>query len=60
MSRSNPTDFNNPSQKNFEWNGESGGFRYFDKSLGEKGERVQVDLPFRFLVLDCLSTILGS
>lgn len=59
MSRSHNTELHNPSVRNFEWNGESGGFRYFDKSLGEKGERVQVDLPFRFLALDCLNTIRG-
>lgn len=59
MSRSNNTELKNPATKHFEWNGESGGFRYFDKSIGEKGERVKVDLPFRFLVLDCLNTIKG-
>lgn len=66
MSRSNNTDLKNPAKKFFEWNGGDGGFRYFDKTLGEpdasgktKGENVSVPYPFRFLVLDQLTTIRG-
>ena len=59
MSRSNNTELINPAKRFYEWNGDKGGFRYFDKQLGEKGERVEVPLPFRFLILDCLSTIKG-
>lgn len=57
MSRSNPTDNSpNPCKRWFEWNGEKGNLRYYDK---EKKERVEVDLPFTFLLLDRLSTITG-
>jgi len=66
MSRSNNTDLKSPAKKFFEWNGGDGGFRYFDKTLGEadasgkpKGANVQVPYPFRFLVLDQLTTIRG-
>lgn len=59
MSRSNNTELINPAIRFYEWNGDKGGFRYFDKALGEKGERVEVPLPFKFLVLDTLSTIKG-
>lgn len=58
MSRSNNVEIKNPADKFFEWKGE-GGFKYFDKSKGEKGENVNITLPFHFLVLDCLSTIKG-
>ena len=59
MSRSNNTEFPNPAKRFYTWDGENGGFKYFDKNRGEKGERVSVPLPFRFLVLDTLSTIKG-
>lgn len=59
MSRSNNTEIPNPAVHFYNWNGDTGGFRYFDKSLGEKGERVAVPLPFSFMVLDTLSTIKG-
>jgi hypothetical protein len=60
MSRSNPTELApNPATKFFDWNGAEGFFYYFDKNKGDKGEKVKVDLPFRFLVLDVLSTIKG-
>lgn len=58
MSRSNQIEIKNPSTRFFEWKGE-GGFKYFDKSIGEKGKNVDMPLPFTFLVLDCLSTIKG-
>lgn len=59
MSRSNNTELKNPADKFFEWNGETGVFQYFDKTIGEKGQRVGVPLPFNFIVLDCLSAIRG-
>lgn len=59
MSRSNNTELINPAKKFFQWDGTNGGFNYFDKTKGEKGERIHVALPFRFLVLDALSTIKG-
>ena len=42
MSRSNNTELINPAKRFYEWNGDKGGFRYFDKQLGEKGERIEV------------------
>lgn len=59
MSRSNNTENPNPARRFYQWVGDKGGFRYFDKSLGEKGENVYVPLPISFLVLDTLSTIKG-
>lgn len=59
MSRSNNTELINPSTRYYEWQGSTGKLKYFDKSLGEKGENVIVDLPFTFLVLDRLATIKG-
>lgn len=98
MSRSDNQNSLNPSKLFFQWNGNDGGFFYFDKNMGEKGERVQLltydydndkllelrknngfdkkgvqiplteeqvrstilkKNPFRFMVLDTLSTIKG-
>ena len=59
MSRSNNTEIANPSKVYYEWSGAQGNFKYFDKERGEKGERVTVPLPFKFIVLDTLSTIKG-
>lgn len=59
MSRSNNTDIINPAKFFYEWVGSKGCLKYFDKSIGEKGENVLVQLPFTFLVLDRLSTIKG-
>lgn len=57
MSRSNPTDNSpNPCKRWFEWNGEKGNLRYYDK---EAGENVEVDLPFQFILLDRLCCITG-
>jgi hypothetical protein len=58
MSRSVPNDRPiNPATRFFEWNGEKGHFKYYNK---ETKENVVVDLPFTFLVLDDkLSTIKG-
>ena len=52
MGRSAPTEITNPAQKFFEFSAEKGEIRYFDKSLGEKGENVTVPLPFQFLILE--------
>src|SRR5258706_10114241 len=59
MSRSNNTEFPNPSLRFYRWDGEYGGFTYFDKNIGEGGVRVKIELPFTFMVLDALSTIKG-
>lgn len=56
MSRSINTKLINPSQRQFEWDGSNGGFRYYDKVEKIK---VAVELPFSFLVLDTLSSIKG-
>jgi hypothetical protein len=52
-------DLVNPAVHFIEWKGEKGVLRYWDKLKGEKGENVFVPIPFKFLVLDCLSTIKG-
>lgn len=59
MGRSDNNVLVNPAKKFFKWEGSSGRFSYFDKTKGENGERVQVELPFQFLVLDTLSTVKG-
>jgi hypothetical protein len=56
MSRSNNTEIVNPSKRFYRWNGESGGFQYYDK---QTEKRVDVPLPFQFLVLDTLATVRG-
>lgn len=57
MSRSNPQEhLANPSQRWFEWNGEKGLVRYYDK---EKKENVDVPLPFTFMLLDELASVRG-
>jgi len=56
MSRSNPQGTTSPCKKWFEWSGSTGQLYYYDK---EKGEKVDIELPFTFLVLDQLSTITG-
>lgn len=60
MSRSNNTELVNPAVRFFEWSGGEGEVRYFDKSLGEKGENVTVGLPFKFLVLDRVAQVTGG
>jgi len=59
MSRSNNVELINSAQRFYEWQGSTGKLKYFDKSKGEKGENVLVNLPFTFLVLDRLSSIKG-
>lgn len=46
----------NPATKFLEWKSNDKCFEYYDK---EKQEKVQVKLPFRFLVLDELHTVKG-
>lgn len=59
MSRSNNTEIVHPAKRFYEWVGSKGCLRYFDKSKGEKGENVEIKLPFSFLVLDILHTVRG-
>ncbi len=56
MSRSNPTVNQNPCTRYFEWDGQDGKVRYYDK---EQKENIIIDLPFQFLLLDQLSKIGG-
>lgn len=49
----------NPAKYFLSWDGTSGGFNYWDKTKGEKGEKVHVNLPFEFMALDTLATIKG-
>lgn len=60
MSRSNNTELVNPAVRFFDWSGADGKVQYFDKELGEKGENVEVPLPFKFLVLDRVAQITGG
>lgn len=55
MSRSQPS-LQNPAHRFFEYKAGEGTLQYYDK---EKQERVEVKLPFTFLVLDQLNTITG-
>jgi hypothetical protein len=55
MSRSNPQ-LTNPAGRFFEWSGSTGTLNFYDK---EKQERINVPLPFSFLPLDELSTMVG-
>ena len=59
MSRSNENTQKNPAKHFIEWKGGVGKLEYFDKERGEKGEKVEIPIPFTFLVLDVLSTIKG-
>lgn len=58
MSRSNPSENGtpNPSTRWFEWNGEHGAIRYYDKDAKKS---VDVALPFTFLLLDQLGSVRG-
>ena len=57
MSRSNPHDHvPNPAVRWFEWNGEHGTVRYYDKDTKENKD---VPLPFTFLLLDELASVRG-
>lgn len=64
MSRSNPNEsLVNPASRFYQWSGDAGAFKYYDKSKGEKGENVTVPVspkkPFTFLVLETCHTIKG-
>ncbi len=58
MSRSNPNDNGtpNPAVRWFEWNGEQGVVRYYDK---EAKKNVDVGADFRFMLLDQLGSVRG-
>lgn len=58
MSRSNPHDngATNPAVRWFEWNGENGVVRYYDK---DAKKNVDVDGPFSFILLDELASVRG-
>jgi hypothetical protein len=58
MSRSRPTAGTNPNPASrwFEWQGELGTVRYYDKEAKKNHE---VPLPFTFLLLDQLATVRG-
>jgi len=55
MSRSQPT-ATNPATRFFQWKGGEGKLEFYDK---EQAKRINVPLPFEFLVLDELATITG-
>lgn len=57
MSLSKPTNLNsNPSLKYFTWGGDEGRIKYYDKKTSKN---VFIDLPFKFIKLDSLSTVTG-
>lgn len=57
MSRSQPNiDAPNPAVRWFEWNGEHGTVRYYDK---DTKQNVPMALPFTFLLLDELASVRG-
>lgn len=58
MSRSNPTENGtpNPAVRWFEWNGEAGTVRYYDK---DAKKNVDVGADFTFLLLDQLASVRG-
>lgn len=57
MSRSNPhVNAPNPAVRWFEWNGEHGTVRYYDR---EAKQNVDMPLPFTFLLLDELASVRG-
>ena len=57
MSRSNPNEqLVNPSTRFIEWKGGEGKFTYYDK---EAKKNIDIPLPFRFIVLEQLSTVKG-
>lgn len=57
MSRSNPHEnAPNPAVRWFEWNGENGVVRYYDR---DKKENVEVSANFKFMLLDELGSVRG-
>lgn len=67
MSRSNPTadPIVNPTKRWLQWDSNSKQFKYYDKEAPhptdatKKGANIFVPLPFKFLVLDVLTTVSG-
>lgn len=58
MGRSNPNEYaENPAQRFFDWQGGEGALVYYDR---DKKENVEVDRPFRFLVLEEVMTVGGG
>ena len=57
MGRSNNTELVNPASRFFDWSGSTGTVVYYDK---DKGENIEVDMPFNFLVLEAVSQITGG
>lgn len=55
--RGESTQLQNPATRFFEWGARQGGISWYDK---KKKERIAVELPFRFLVLEQVSTIGGG
>lgn len=55
MSRSNNENKVSPSQRNFEWAGNKGVFKYYNKEDGN----TEIPLPFKFIILDRLFCIRG-
>lgn len=58
MSRSNPTENGtpNPAVRWFEWNGEAGAVRYYDK---DQKKNIDCGSDFKFLLLDQLGSVRG-
>lgn len=57
MSRSNPTENSpNPAVRSFEWNGEAGTVRYYDK---DAKKNVDLGTDFTFLLLDEMASVGG-
>lgn len=57
MSRSNPTDqSSHPCSRWYEWSGEAGGIRYYDKATKKN---IEVSGDFTFIVLDQLAVVKG-
>jgi hypothetical protein len=57
VSRSHPNDHApNPAVRWFEWNGEHGTIRYYDR---DQQKNIDIPLPFTFLLLDELATVRG-
>jgi hypothetical protein len=56
MSRSNSEQGESPASKKFEWKSEVGTFGFYNR---EKKEVESIPFPFRFMILDKLSTIKG-
>lgn len=56
MSRRNPNQSEHPCNRWFEWNGEKGCIKFYDK---EEEANIEIDPKLTFLVLDELATITG-